>query len=155
MDTGVGVVLDKSTRSLASLFDVTWVALWINILMILFIFLWVISIIWTTKDIIHRTSSFSLQIVSVVLVTLLTPLVWLPLYFLIRPLSYKNDRIPRREACASNLVECYNCHTLNPKEYICCVACGERLKVKCKECWNSYSHSFWYCNICWAPNIDL
>lgn len=155
MDTGVGVVLDKSTRSLSSLFDASGMALRINIIVIFFIFLRVIAIIWTTKDIIHRTGSFSLQVISILLVTFFTPIIWLPLYFLIRPISYKKDRIPRREACASNLVECYNCNTLNPKEYVCCIACGERLKVKCKECWNSYSHSFAYCNICGAPNIDL
>jgi hypothetical protein len=107
-----------------------------------------------TKDIINRTNSFSLQIISILFVTFLTPLVWLPIYFLIRPLSYKRDRIPRREACASNLIPCYNCNTLNSKEYVCCIACGERLKVKCKECGNSYAHSFAYCNICGAPNID-
>jgi len=154
MWTWVGIVLDKSTWSLASLFGAEGVALWMNIVAIFFIFLRVIAIIWTTKDIINRTHSFSLQVISIILVTFLTPLVGLPLYLLIRPISYKKDRIPRREACASNLVSCYNCHTLNPREYTCCIACGERLKVKCKECWNSYSHSFAYCNICGAPNID-
>ncbi len=155
MWTWVWTVLDKSSRSLASLFNASGVALWINIVAIFLIFLRIIAIIRTTKDIINRTNSFSLQVISILMVTFLTPLVWLPLYFLIRPISYKNDRIPWREACASNLVPCYNCHTLNPKEYVCCIACGERLKIKCKECWNSYVHSFAYCNICGAPNIDL
>jgi len=155
MGTWVGFVLDKSSRSLSSLFGVTGVALWMNIIAIFFVFLWVIAIIRVTRDIIHRTNSFSLQVISILFVTFLTPLVWLPLYLLIRPMSYKNDRIPRREACASNLVPCYNCSTLNAKEYLCCIACGERLKIKCKECWNSYAHSFAYCNICGAPNIDM
>ena len=155
MGTWVGVVLDKSSWSLSSLFSTSGVSLRINIIMIFLIFLRVIAIIRTAKDIINRTSSFSLQVISILLVTFLTPLVGLPLYFLVRPISYKRDRIPRREACASNLVPCYNCTTLNPKEYVCCIACGERLKIKCKECWNSYAHSFAYCNICGAPNIDL
>lgn len=154
MDTASGMVLDKSTWSLSSVFWSSGVALWINIAAIFFIFLRVVAIIRVTKDIINRTNSSSLQVISILLVTFLTPLVWLPLYLLIRPISFKRDRIPRREACASNLVPCYNCNTLNPKEYVCCIACGERLKVKCKECWNSYAHSFAYCNICGAPNID-
>lgn len=154
MDTASGMVLDKSTWSLSSVLWSSGVALWINIAAIFFVFLRVVSIIRTTKDIINRTNSSSLQVISILLVTFLTPLVWLPLYLLIRPISFKSDRIPRREACASNLVPCYNCNTLNPKEYVCCIACGERLKVKCKECWNSYAHSFAYCNICGAPNID-
>ncbi len=155
MGTWVGFVLDKSSRSLSSLFGATGVALRLNILSIFFIFLRVIAIIRVTRDIIHRTNSFSLQIVSILFVTFLTPLVGLPLYLLIRPMSYKHDRIPRREACASNLIACYNCNTLNPKEYDCCVVCGERLKVKCKECQNTYAHSYSYCNVCGAPNIDM
>lgn len=148
-------MLDTSTRSFSSLFNVSGVALRMNILAIFLIFLRIVAIIRTTKDIINRTNSFSLQVISILLVTFLTPLIGLPLYFLIRPITYKRDRIPRREACASNLVPCYNCHTLNPREYVCCIACGERLKVKCKQCGNSYAHSFAYCNICGAPNIDL
>ncbi|MCX6823868.1 MAG: hypothetical protein NT085_01980 [candidate division SR1 bacterium] len=154
MGTGVGVVLDKSSWSLASLFGGTGFVFWMNVVAILLVFFRVVSIIRVTKDIINRTNSFSLQVISILFVTFLTPLVGLPLYFLIRPIMYKSDRIPRREACASNLVPCYNCNTLNPKEYVCCIACGERLKIKCKECGNNYAHSFAYCNICGAPNID-
>ncbi len=155
MGTWVGVVLDKSSWSLASLLGVTGVSLRMNVIAIFFIFLWVVAIIRVIRDIISRTNSFSLQVISILFITFLTPLVGLPLYLLIRPLSYKMDRIPRREACASNLIPCYNCSTLNSKEYVCCIACGERLKTKCKECWNSYAHSFAYCNICGAPNIDI
>jgi len=155
MGTWVGVVIDKSSWSFASLFGASGITLWMNIIAIFLIFLWVVAIIRVVKDIISRTNSFSLQVISILFVTFLTPLVWLPLYFLIRPLSYKSDRIPWREACASNLVPCYNCNTLNSKEYVCCIACWERLKIKCKECWNSYAHSFAYCNVCGAPNIDL
>ena len=128
------MVLDNSSWTLASLFGASGVSLRINIIAIFLIFFRVVAIIRTSKDIINRTNSFSLQVISILLVTFLTPLVGLPLYFLIRPLSYKRDRIPRREACASNLVPCYNCNTLNPREYVCCIACGERLKIKCKEC---------------------
>lgn len=155
MGTWVGVVLDKSSWTLASLFSATGIVLWINIVAVFFIFLRVVIIIWVSKDIINRTNSFSLQIISILLITFLSPLVGLPLYLLVRPLSYKKDRIPRREACASNLIPCYNCHVLNSKDYICCIACGERLKTKCKECWTSYAHSFAYCNNCGAPNIDI
>lgn len=69
------MVVDKSTRSFSSLFSASGVALWINIVAVLFIFLWVVAVIWTTKDIINRTNSFSLQVISIVLVTFLTPIV--------------------------------------------------------------------------------
>ena len=149
------MVFGNSSWNLAALFSVSGIELWLNIAGIFLVFLRVVAIIWVTKDIINRTNSFSLQVISILFVTFLTPLVGLPLYLLIRPVSYKRDNIPRREACASNLVPCFNCNTLNPKEYSCCVVCGERLKIKCKECGNQYAHSFGYCNVCGAPNIEL
>ncbi|MEI8091646.1 MAG: zinc ribbon domain-containing protein [bacterium] len=88
------------------------------------------------------------------LVTFLSPILGLPVYFIIRPVYYKNDSIPRRESCALNLVACDNCHTLNPKEYECCIACGEKLKVVCKQCGKQYPHAYAYCPICGAPNIE-
>jgi glucan phosphoethanolaminetransferase (alkaline phosphatase superfamily) len=71
----VGVVLNKSTWSLSSLFGTQGVALWMNIAAILLVFFWVVAIIRTTKDIINRTNSFSLQVISILLVTFLTPLI--------------------------------------------------------------------------------
>ncbi len=125
-----------------------------SIIVIILIFLWIISIIRTAKDISRRTNNIGFQIISVLFVTLLTPIIGLPIYRVIRPLVFKNDRIPWREATASNLIMCYNCKTLNPKEYNCCVACWERLKTTCKQCKNEYPYDYKYCNICGAPNIE-
>ena len=156
MGTWVGVVINKSSwRDFFSLFGGGSSSLWVNIVAIFLVFLRIVAIIRVTKDIINRTNSFSLQVISVLLITFLTPLVGLPIYFLVRPISLKTDRIPWREACAANLVPCYNCATLNPKEYECCIACGERLKIKCKQCGTTYAHSFAYCNHCGAPNLDV
>ncbi len=154
MWTGVGVVLGTSSWSLSSLLQMDGGYLIANIVIIFLIFIWIVSIVRVARDVMHRTNFFGTQIISILLVTLFTPLVGLPLYFVIRPISYKKDRIPRREACASTMIHCYNCGTLNAKEYLCCIACGERLKIKCKECGNSYPHSFSYCNICGAPNVE-
>jgi RNA polymerase subunit RPABC4/transcription elongation factor Spt4 len=118
------------------------------------IFLRIISIIRTARDINTRTNNSFVQIISILLVTLLTPIIWLPLYLIMRPVYFKKDKIPRREANATNLVVCYNCKTLNPKEYNCCINCWEHLKVKCKECEGKYPHDYHYCNQCGAPNIE-
>jgi hypothetical protein len=69
------VVLDKSSWTLASLFGASGMSLWINIIAIFLVFLRVIAIIRVTKDIINRTNSFSLQVISILFVTFLTPLV--------------------------------------------------------------------------------
>ncbi|HCB52199.1 TPA: hypothetical protein DEP21_06645 [Patescibacteria group bacterium] len=88
------------------------------------------------------------------MVTILSPVIGLPIYLVIRPVGYKRDRLPWREAAVMNLVVCYNCGTLNPKDHECCLACGETLKIKCKQCNKNYPHSYGYCSHCGAPNIE-
>lgn len=149
-----GIVLNKSTWNITSLFALQWVEFWMNIALLLVILLWVLSIIWVAKDIMSRTNKLSLQIISVFLVTFLSPVIWLPVYRTIRPIGHSHDRLPWREAAVMSLVVCYNCGTLNPKEHHYCLACGESLKIKCKQCWKEFPHSYDYCNFCGAPNIE-
>ena len=154
MWSGVGVVLNSSTWNWSSLFQSNGLWTIVNVILFVFIFLWIISIIWVAKDILARTQNSGLQTLSILLVTFLTPILGLPLYFVIRPVYYKKDLIPRRESCALNLIACAYCSTLNPKEYECCISCGEKLKISCKECGHQYPHAYAYCPICGAPNIE-
>lgn len=119
------------------------------------IFLWLITIIAVSKDISARTNNHFIQIISILFVTFLTPIVWLPIYLAIRPIWYKKDKTPWRESCLSNAVICTKCGTLNPKEYNCCIGCGKKLKVKCKECEKEFVHDYQYCPYCWAPNLKF
>jgi len=152
--SGVGVVLNNSSTSLNSIFQSNGLWSFVNFVFMFLIFLRIVSIIWTAKDIISRTNNTWLQVLSILLVTFLTPLFGLPLYFIVRPVYFKRDLIPRREASALSLVNCTNCHTLNPKEYECCITCGEKLKIVCKQCNKEYPHMYAYCPSCWAPNIE-
>ena len=154
MWSGVGVVLNTSSWILDGLFSPQWFGSLFQIVCIVLIVLWIIWIIRVAKDILSRTNNSGLQMVSILLVTFLTPLLGLPLYFVIRPVYYKKDSLPWRESCALNLVTCFNCSTLNPKEYACCISCGEKLQVACKECSKSYPHVYAYCPYCGAPNIE-
>lgn len=52
-------------------------------------FLWILTIIRVSKDIYARTKSITLQIISILLVTLLTPIIGMPLYLVIRPIRYR------------------------------------------------------------------
>ncbi len=122
-------------------------------IIIILIFLRIVSIIRVAKDISARTNSSLLQIICILLVTFFTPIIWLPLYHIIKPIWYKKDQMPRREACISTMTVCQNCETLNPKEYKCCINCWKTLKIKCKECNTDYPHDYHYCPKCWAPNI--
>lgn len=56
------------------------------------IFLWLLVILWVIKDSNYRSHSTGFVIFSLVLVTLATPLIWLPVYLAIRPLGYKYER---------------------------------------------------------------
>ena len=151
MLTGAWTVLDSSLgNSLFSWWISDFVSWWIYFL----IFIWIIVIIWTFKDITARTNSLWLQVVWILLVTVFTPIFWLPLYLAIRPITYKIDKMPRREAGVLKLAVCQNCWMLNDKTYNYCVQCGEVLKTTCKECWSQYPHDYQYCSSCGAPNIE-
>ncbi len=150
----VWMVVDKSTWSLSWMIATQGISFWINIVLLLVILFRVLSIIRVAKDIMMRTSKLSLQVLSVFLVTFLSPVLGLPIYRVIRPIGFMRDKLPWREAAVMNLVVCYNCGTLNPKEHECCLACGEALKIKCKQCGKDYPHSYGYCHFCGAPNIE-
>ncbi len=132
-----------------------WLENFYTAIIILIIFLWIVSIIRVAKDISARTNSTLLQIISILLVTFLSPLIWIPLYHIIKPIWYKKDKMPRREACISNSTICNNCDTINSKEYKCCINCGKKLTTKCKECEAEYPHNYHYCPKCGWPNIEL
>ena len=124
-------------------------------IIIVAIFLRIISIIRVAKDISARTNSHTLQIICILLVTFFTPIIWLPLYHIIKPIWYKKDKMPWREAFISNTTICQNCKTMNAKEHKCCINCGEKLKINCKECWTDYPHNYHYCPKCGWPNIGI
>ena len=145
-------------EQLTSLFQTWWeTENWNNIaisIICILAFLRIIAIIWTAKDISARTNSPFFHIISVLFVTLLTPIIWIPLYLAIRPIGYKRDKTSWRDSCLTNSSICQNCGTLNPKEYKNCIKCWDKIITKCKECNNEYPYSYYYCPNCWAPNIE-
>lgn len=54
-----------------------------------YVFLWILSIIWVSRDIHARTQSTTLQLIAILMVTFLSPLIWLPLYITMRPVRYE------------------------------------------------------------------
>lgn len=121
---------------------------------LLVVFFWVISILWTAKDIAARTNSFFGQILAILLVGIGTPFIWLPLYFLLRPLRFKWDRIWWREATTAQTTTCPSCAMKNPLHHDFCIACGQKLVIDCKECKHNYPWVYDYCPQCGAPNIE-
>lgn len=54
--------------------------------------LWLLIIMWVIKDSTYRSNSVAFVIFSILLVTIATPLIGLPIYWAIRPIGYKYER---------------------------------------------------------------
>lgn len=119
-----------------------------------FVLYWVLTILWTIKDISGRTNNLFGQIMAVLLVWLWTPFLWLPIYLFLRPTRYKRDRIGWREALSVQVASCPACARKNPLHHDFCVYCGQQTTVKCKECKSSYQWLYEYCPQCGAANVE-
>ena len=124
-----------------------------NIFLLILWFVWIWSIIWVAVDISRRSDNFLIQIISILLATFGWPIVWVLLYFLIRPPYYLYDKNWRREVIINYSIECWECGELNPKEFDYCIRCWTWLKIKCKQCLKLYGKYYEYCPYCWAPNV--
>lgn len=131
-----------------------WANIIVTILIWFMIFIWIWAILWVTKDISLRSENLFVQIISILMVTLLTPIIWFPLYFLIRPVQYKFDKNWWRESLLANSIQCIWCGNINPISCNNCTQCWVKLKVECKECKKAYPYEWEYCGNCWAPNIE-
>lgn len=154
MEDGVGTIINKSSRDINYLIETNGIGLRIKFILVFYIFLRIVTIIRVAKDITQRTNSWLLQVICILIVTLLSPLIGLPIYLIIRPLHYKKDLLPRRESLTLWLLQCYNCNSLNTKDNSFCEECGEPLKLKCRNCENICSYNNKYCPHCWSPNFD-
>lgn len=73
------------------------------------VFLRILCIIWVIKDSSYRSHHTWFVIFSLILVTLGTPLIGLPLYLALRPLGYKYERAYRKAIMTQeDLVQEYN-----------------------------------------------
>lgn len=133
--------------------QVQWV---IYCIVALVAFLWIYCLLWVAKDSSTRTEHFSFQLLSILLILLGTPLIWLPLYFLIRPIRQQAGELtPREQAYLAEGIFCAHCEGRNSKEFEFCVYCGSKLKHPCKECKKPYPLDYEYCPFCGAPNLDM
>jgi hypothetical protein len=64
----------------------------VDIPLLWIIFIQVLVIVWVLKDSNYRSSNTFFCFFSVLLVTIWTPFIWLPIYLAIRPLGYKHER---------------------------------------------------------------
>lgn len=115
--------------------------------------LWLYSILRVARDIAQRTQNSWMQFFSVAWVIFLTPIVGVPLYFLMRPHSLQYDEY-RREQMVVESIACVFCQQRNPREFEFCTFCWEKLKNACRQCHKPYALSYEYCPFCGGPNIE-
>jgi hypothetical protein len=118
-------------------------------------FIWVYVLIWTITDASSRTKHRSFIVLSWILVVVLSPIIWLPLYLLIRPQHRLHETTQRQETSLAKQVICPGCHRTNLNSYDHCVFCGHGIRIQCKQCKTQYPYSFHYCYKCWAPNLEI
>ena len=132
-------------------FDLKYVG---YILLFPFVAFWIWTVLYTTKDISHRTDNIWYQLFSILLVFLFTPFVWFPLYLIFRPVRLQDD-VAWRKAVENLSIECLDCWHLNYKDNNFCVNCWVDLKIECKECKKKYYMWYDYCPHCGAPNLEI
>jgi len=115
--------------------------------------IWIYTILWTARDIYARSDNGGFQFVCILLVIVGSPLIGLPLYLLIRPISLKDDIVGRQTLIDMESVTCGSCMRPNLTGYDHCVFCGSTLKIHCKNCKEMYPHTHRYCFKCGAPNL--
>lgn len=145
-------IFDNIANSLNS---ATWNEVLTYGIVVVFIAIWVYAGLWVLKDISNRTDNVGFQFLSVLLIVLLTWVIGLPLYFLLRPINYKHERHIGFEGLDLQTIVCSHCYRTNLTDYENCVFCWNKLKITCKNCWSKYPFNYMYCFKCGAPNIDI
>ena len=122
------------------------------ILLFPFVFFWVRSILFITKDISHRTDNLIYQLFSILIWSI--PIVWFMLYFVFRPSRMLDDKIWRLSVNILS-VQCLECEEFNHKDNKFCTNCWDSLIIECKECSKKYYKWYDYCPNCGLPNLEI
>ncbi len=116
-------------------------------LFIVFMWFYIYSIIWVAKDISRRTNALHFQIWCIISIVFLTPLLWLPLYFFIRPVQRYDTRwkiIAQKE----HKIICAGCGKKNETGYEFCPYCWDEVTQQCQWCMTILPHDYYYCPFC-------
>ena len=124
----------------------------------LFVFFWIYTLLRVAKDISRRTNHLWIQVLCVFVIVLLTPLVGLPVYFLLRPIPRKDVLLAQEEMnelLHAQTIMCATCWSSNLHEHLFCVFCGEKLKHPCSTCHKMFAIWYKYCPYCSQPSPSI
>ncbi|MQC18710.1 MAG: zinc ribbon domain-containing protein, partial [Chloroflexi bacterium] len=118
--------------------------------------LWFASILWVYRDIQSRSQDPITQAIGVG-ISVVFPLVGLPVYMVVRPqetLQEAYDRQLEQEAILSELhsvTGCPNCRRPVQDDFQFCAFCGTSLKSACSSCGRLLQFSWRVCPTCQQP----
>lgn len=147
---------------IANTFSILTFESFLKLIIIYFFVLWIAIIVWVTRDIINRTNNILLQIFSILIVLLWTPL-WIVIYLLIRPSRtlfekyYEEASILEEDLSDFSLNDfkdnlkksCPYCNYEVNAEYKFCPNCRSCLKKECISCGKELKPEWTFCPNCW------
>jgi hypothetical protein len=134
----------------------------IKFMIVYFFIIWIALLIWVTKDIVNRTTSVILQIISILIILLWTPL-GIFIYLLIRPSKtlfekYHNEVewnldvmewiIEEKNKDFWDALHCFSCESPILPAFKFCPTCKTELKVDCKWCEKHIYKNWKLCPYC-------
>ena len=124
------------------------VQIYLAVALALLVLLWLTALVWVLKDSMARSNSLWFHLLSVILVTLLTPVFGLPLYLAIRPIYYHPRKYFGRNLLYALTVPCPQCQTINDKNNYYCTCCGRDLSHQCDFCGTYFAVGDDFCYHC-------
>ena len=135
----------------------------IKFMIIYFFIIWIALIIWVTKDIVNRTTSIFLQVLSILIILLWTPL-GIFIYLLIRPsktlfekyhnevegnLDVMEEMIEEKNRDFWDSLHCFSCDSPILPIFKFCPTCKTELKTQCNWCEKLVYKNWKMCPYCW------
>lgn len=139
----IGVVEQTSTISL------------FGFLLLIVLILWLSCLVWVLKDSMARSRNVWFHVLAVLLVTFLTPVVGLPVYYSIRPLFILPHKYYGAVLTHALTVSCPDCRTPVAYDHYFCHVCGADCTRKCHHCGTYYPHTYQHCFHCGTGQEEL
>lgn len=129
--------------------------MFLRIVIIYFFIIWWALIVWVIKDITNRTTNLFVQVISILLVLVFTPIFGLPIYLLIRPRTTIFEKY--YESAEFDLIEneeqshtCFSCNAAIEKDFHFCPYCRIELRKICSGCEHLIQKNWGVCPYCWV-----
>lgn len=121
----------------------------VRIVIAYLLIVWLATVIWTVRDVTNRTGNILTQVFSILLIVLLTPILGLPLYLLIRPQTTLAEKYYEDVGLAEDeYLACPECEGEIREGQRFCPHCGSELLAVCPDCGAPKEKDWKFCPEC-------